>query len=441
MIKKKRFSRIFFGWWTVLAGGFLGLWVAGYSIYGFSALFKPIASEFGFSRAVTASATSIGRLLGGFQSPVTGWISDRFGSKSILMVGAFLFGLGLILMNFINSLWAFYAVWGILVGIGANITMNLPIDKTITNWFVKKRGIAISTKWTLAGLGGVVVLPLVVAPILATEGWRIACVTGGLVMWFAGLPLIWFLVKQRRPEFYGLLPDGAYTETEPATDTARTIDRGIKYAAEVQEIEFTLRQAMRTPAYWLLIVAQVGYGAASSSLITHFIPFVTDMGINPVRAAVMLGIMSFTAIPTRLIAGLIVDRLKKGHLRFLLGVAYLIQAIGISSFLLNQTIATVYVFYILYYFGFGISLPLISIIRGRYFGRKGFGSIQGTSMMFMTPVQVVAPIYLGWVYDTSGSYTTAFALIAGLLAFSSVIMSLIFPPKPPARVTDIGDIV
>ena len=91
------------------------------------------------------------------------------------------------------------------------------------------------------------------------------------------------------------------------------------------------------------------------------------------------------------------------------------------------------------YIGWGISLPLNSVMKARYFGRKAFGSIQGTSMMLITPAGAVAPIYAGWVYDTTGSYITAFAVFAALLAFSAVLMSLAFPPKPPARITDVRE--
>jgi len=262
------------------------------------------------------------------------------------------------------------------------------------------------------------------------------CVIGGLVMWFVGLPLTWFFVKQHRPEYYGLLPDGATTEEE-VTDTRQMIERGVEYAAEVDEVEFTLRQAMRTPAYWLLIVAQAAHGLVSPVMTIHCIPFLTDMGVDPVRAAGIMAIMISSSIPARFIGGFIADRVKTGHMRFILGGTYLLQAAGITIFLLNQTTAMLYVFFILYFVGMGLGLPLNSLLRARYFGRKGYGSIGGTSMMFMTPIGVIAPIYAGWVYDTTGSYISAFTLFATLLAISAVIMSLIRPPKPPAQVTDV----
>ena len=188
MIKRSRFPKIFFGWWTVLAGGILALWGHGYHAYGFSALFKPIASELGFSRAVTSVAASIGRFEGGFEAPITGWVTDRFGPRWIVLSGVFLISVSLILMNWVNSLWAFYLVWGVILGTGCNIALSLPLDTAITNWFVKKRGLALSLKWVGSGLSGVIVLPLI-SWLIIVQGWRTTCVIGGLVMALVGLPL------------------------------------------------------------------------------------------------------------------------------------------------------------------------------------------------------------------------------------------------------------
>ena len=438
MIEEKRFpKKVFFGWWTVLASGIVQVWGWGFHMYGFSVLFKPIASDLGFSRAVTSVAHSIARLEGGFEAPIAGWFADRFGPRRVVLLGISIFSLGLILMNSIDSLWAFYVVWGVIVGTGANISFSIPLEKAITNWFVKKRGTALGLRWMFSGL---FVLPLI-SWLIITQGWRITCVIGGVVMLFVGLPLTWFFIRDKRPEYYGLLPDGATVEEETA-DTSRMIERGIEYATEVQEVEFTLRQAMRTPVYWLLILAQTaGYGVAGAVMIIHIIPFLTDMGLDPLKAATVVTILGLFSIASRFITGFLSDRVRTSHLRFLFGGLILLKAVGFTIFLLNQTIDMIYPFIIIYNIGEGASLTLMSIIRARYFGRKAFGSIRGSSMLIGMPVSIVAPIYAGWVYDTTGSYITAFILATALIVFSVVLLFLARPPKPPARVTDINKIL
>jgi len=432
--------KVFFGWWTVLTGGILALWAAGYHAYGFSALFKPIASELGFSRAVTSIAASIGRLEGGLEGPLSGWITDRFGPKWIVIVGVSIIGISLILMYFIDSLWVFLLVWGVMLGTGHNVGTTVPVDAAISNWFVKKRGIALGTKMVFSGLSGVVVLPLI-AWLIITQGWRMTCLVGGVVMLIVGLPLSWFFLKSHRPEYYGLLPDGA-TVKEDTTKTEHMIDRGVKYAAEVKEVEFTLRQAMRTPSYWLLIMANAIHGLAMPVMSIHAIPFLTDpeIGMESLQAAGMMSIYVGVSIPFRFIGGFTVDRFKRERLRFIVGGAYFLQALGFAAFLLNPTIAMIYIWFILYGVGMGLAF-VMSPMRARYFGRKAFGSIQGTAMMFGTPIGVIAPIYAGWVYDTTGSYTTVFIVVTGLLAAACALMAFVVPPKPPAQVTDVRSIV
>ncbi|MFC2006580.1 MFS transporter [Chloroflexota bacterium] len=437
MIKKRRFPKIFFGWWSVLGGGILNLWGMGYYAYGFSALFKPISSELGWSRAVTSVPASIGRFEGGIEGPLSGWATDKFGPRWVVMLGVFIMSMGLIMMGFIKSLWAFYIAWGVLVGTGVNIASSVPLDTTITNWFVKKRGLALSIKWVFAGLSGVVTLPII-AWLISTQGWRMTCFIGGVVMLLIGLPIARFWFKPRpRPEYYGLLPDGATVEEE-AEDTNRTIERGVEYAAVLGEVEFTLRQAMKTPTFWMMLLAYgVASGMASPALNVHAIPFLTDIGIDPVKAAGMMAIMVAASLPGRLMGGTIADHINKNHLRFLLAGAYFLMCLGFVVFLLDQTVTMVYVWFIIYGLGLGISFVMFPIIVGRYFGRKSFGSIQGTKVMIQTPFSMAAPIYFGWIYDAVGSYIISFITVAAFLAFAAVLMSFAQPPKPPAQVTDI----
>ena len=399
-------------------------------------MFKPIAADLGISRTATSIAASIGRFEGGLEAPVTGWVTDRFGPKWVIIFGCFLIGLGLILMYFVNSLWAFYVVWGGITASGLNIGLAIPVNKAISNWFVKKRGQALSVRAVFHGLATIAVLPLVTW-LVGVLGWRMTCVIGGVAMWVVGLPLIWFFVKPQRPEYYGLLPDGAASEVKLAKDINQIITKGVEYAAGVQEVEFTLRQAMRTPAYWLLILAFSVNSLVSSPIMVHGMPLLTDMGIDPIRAALMFSIAGVAAIPTRLLAGFLADRFVKDHLRFILAGTSLIVAAGVFSFLVNQTVAMSQVLLITFYIGFTANTILHPVINARYFGRKSLGSIQGTATMIMTPFSVLAPVYVGWIYDRTGSYITALNVCVVIAIFVAIIMLFARPPKPPSQVTDV----
>ncbi len=161
MIKKRKFPKIFFGWWIVLTGSILTLCINGYNVYGISALFKPISSELGFSRTAASVPGGVSKVEGGFEGPLAGWLCDRFGTRNVLLPGVFLAGSSLILMNYIGSLWGFYIVWGILLGTASNMSTTVPVETAISNWFVKKRGIVLGIKMAFQGLSGTLTLPLI----------------------------------------------------------------------------------------------------------------------------------------------------------------------------------------------------------------------------------------------------------------------------------------
>ena len=458
-----RFPTLFTGWWTVIGGGVLALWGHGYNAYGISVLFKPLSEELGMGRAETSLASSIGRLEGGFESPITGWITDRFGARWVIITGVSLMSLALILMYFISAAWQYLLVWGVLLGTGANIALTLPIDATISNWFVKKRGLALSIKWVFSGLSGVLVMPLIAWIITPSEAasfsgpewlmpiytwtmvnlrnWRGACLIGGIVMALVGIPISWFVIKAKRPEYYGQLPDGAKLSEKEKADREQVIQKGVKYASEVNELEFTLRQAMRTRAYWLMLAVQAIPSFVAPVMSIHAVNFLTDMGIPRLQAAAIMAMMILFSLPTRFIGGIIADRLHINQLRFIKTVSYFLQGIGVVIFLIWPTLPVVYVWFILYGLGQGFGNTINPFIRARFFGRKAFGSIHGITQLISTPVSVMAPWYAGWIYDTTGSYTLAFTQFAVLLGVAAVVSLFLVAPKPPAKIGDIRQLV
>lgn len=431
--------KIFPGWWLVFSGGIIAMLQHAYHTHGLGAFFKPISAELGFSRAATAVVSSIGRFEGGIEAPLVGWITDKFGPRWPLLAGTFVFGAALILMLFVRSLWAFYVVWGVLLGLAFNLATTVPLRVAISNWFVKKRGTAHGIQMTMSGLSGVLVLPVIAWMIIAL-GWRMTVVIGGIIIWVVCLPLIWFFVKQRRPEYYGLLPDGATVKEETAA-AKQMIDRGVTYAAEVQEVEFTLRQALRTPTFWLIAIAEISHVMTAQALNLHTIPFLTDIGIGALVAAWMYSLRLFVGLPFRFFGGLLADRLPKNRMRFLMGGGYLLQALGTGIFLLQPTVGSIYVWFILYGMGQGIAIAIRNPLMGRYFGRKAFGSITGLTTALMSPGAIFAPIYFGWIYDTTGNYMSAFILVVITVGFAGLLASFIPLPKPPAVVSDVHKLV
>jgi MFS family permease len=395
---------------------------------GFSVLFKPIASELGLSRAAASIATSLQSAGQGVWAPAGGWASDRYGPRGIILFGIFCLVLGFILMYFVTSLWVLLVIWGLIIGAGFTLGCMLVTDKAIVNWFVRKSGIAINLKFALVSLSGLSVLPLV-AWLITNHGWRMTCVIAGIVTGIVGFPLIWFFVKPHPPEHYGQLPDGEEKKESPIRNlTAGKKTNGVD---DEEPASFTLKQTLKTPAFWTMVGVSYISGLVMPVIGVHCIPFLTDMGISPVKASAMMGLMATVSIPARLIVGPIVDKMKKGRLRFVMTAGYFLQAIGAALFLFTRSETMIYVWFLIAGFGgavsFGVQLPMVA----RYFGRKSFGSILGLWSALNVPIGLIAPIYVGWVFDTTGNYMQAITLLPILLAASGILSCFVIPPRAP----------
>ena len=431
--------RIFFGWWTALISGIICLWGYGLGFYGFGAYFKAIAKDLNLSRAVTSGAAALERLEGGFAGPIVGWAIDKYGPRAMNMFAMFLIGLGFVLMYFVNSLWSYYAVWGMVVSAGLNLGLDIPLGAAIAKWFVKKRGTALTVMRVPIGFSGIIVVPLITW-LMGLYGWRIALVIGGVTMWLIGLPLTWFFVRPHRPEYYGLLPDGEESRAGNPSDTAAIIRAGVEYAEEINELEFTVRQALKTHTFWIMVVSHALSAMAGPAITIHLIPFLTDMGVNPMIAATAMGLLVLISIPGRLV-GILLDRLPASALRYALVGPPVLESVGLAILISSQKIAAIYLFLIVYGIGYGAQIAVSGPVMGRYFGRKGYATINGAMGFVNMPIGMIAPIYAGWTYDVTSSYMSAYIVVTALLFLSALVIFFATPPKPPAKLTEINDIL
>lgn len=427
--KQNHRKKFFFGWWTVLSTGILsGL---GWGIFhqGVTIFFKPIAADLQLNRTRVSLVSGMTKMEGSVTAPFAGWLVDKFGPKWLMFGGVCLMGIGLILMFFVNSLWSYILVWTVIITIGIDISLQVTVDKSLSDWFIRKRGLAMGIKFTMLSAGSLVVLPLL-AWLVEIYEWRIACVMCGVAMLLAS-PLILFFVKQYPPEYYGLFPDGASLETvTPDIDKNEVSTTGVSGTSVYQEREFTLKQAMKTQTFWLLAGTQMCVSLLTASLSVHIVPFLTDLHIDLVVASSMWALQYLFMTPFRFVGGIVSDRIKHNHQPYILAIAYLIMGLSFVPFLLHQTIPLLYIFIIFHGIGNGIPTVLRISIIAHSFGRKAFGKIFGATNFFTGMVGFLAPIYAGWMFDRTNSYITVFtqgvilAIVAGILAFFIKI------PKP-----------
>jgi len=433
-------GKIFFGWWTVLATAVVSAWSQGTWGYGFGAYFKPLQSEFGWTRAQISAAYSLNKMEGGLEGPWGGIFTDRYGPRAVAIFGNIIAGLGLCLMYLMNSLWQYILIWGLVVSMGFNLGTIDPLEKALTDWFVKKRGKALGLGRVGLALGGTFGPPLMTW-LLISYGWRMAFLIAGVLTWAICIPFSWAFVRPHRPEYYGLLPDGdrrgGVGEEQGRFESV--IEVGQEYAKGVGEVEFTLRQAMSTRAFWILVLYNALYSFFWASIGIHQIPYLTDIGMDPMAASGVLGFMVLMSAPGRVVGGYICDRISIDKLRYVLIGGYSFQALGMLILINAKTLGLVYVFTVLTGFGGGVGWTSRALTRARYFGRKAFATIYGTIVMIALPATIASPIYVGWVYDLTSNYKGAF--IQSLILLIVVVASFLFmpPPKPPEKVSQITE--
>lgn len=428
---KRKFPRIFFGWWTVTVTGIAGGLGYGFYNLGLSVFFKDLAAELSLSRAATSVAAGIGALEGGITSPLVGWLSDKLGPRWWIVIGLVITGTGMILMRYITAVWHYYVVWGVLIGMGLNVGLTVAIDKALTNWFIRKRGLAQGIRFSILGLFQIVALQITTF-LVVWQGWRVSSFLWGLIFLVYIIPMV-LSVKQGRPEQYGMLPDGVSVDSFGAGRTADIMDLGIEYASGSGEEEFTYRQSMKTMSYWLIIIPMAMQSIIGGGFTVHFIPFLTDIGIEVTVASALMSMMIIFTIPPRLVGGIITDRLRKDRLNLLLVGTTFLHVIGIGTFLLFQNMAAVYVLLICYGLSLGAGTPLMILILGRYYGRMAFGLVLGTTLALLAPMRLISPVYCGWIYDTTGSYNTVFLSFVVMSALSTIILLFLRPPEKPTQ--------
>ena len=425
-------GKVFFGWYIVFTHFVASLWEAGTFFYGFGAFFKPLAQEFGWSRAATSSLWSFGRFEGAMEGPFGGIATDRWGARTIHLIGVFLSGLGFCLMYFTRDFATAFTFW-IITSIGFNLGYPGPLDKALTDWFIRRRGTALSLTRIGRAIGGSV-MPSFMTLILLLYGWRTAFLVVGIMTWVVNLPLAWFLVRPHRPEYYGLMPDG-----EAVGDGVEGVESmlraGEEYSRSLGEYEFTWQQAVRTRAFWIPQLAAI-FSSLYYAITVHIIPYLTDLGVDPVVAAAAMGFMVLMSTPGRIIGGVVVDRLSLGKVRYPLVFSSISYALGMVT-LLSMTPAgnSLFIYVSLAFFGLGIGISATArtLMMARYFGRRNFGTITGIQATIGLPSTLIIPIYAGWVYDITGSYVGGFTLLLALDVMGILLYLLSKPPKQPAE--------
>ena len=417
-------AKLFYGW-TIVAVGFLAHIASAFTISSTLSVFlKPLSSDLGVSRGVFSLVRSGEVLIGALAAPLVGTLLDRHGCRGLMAVGGVFAGLGLLLLGQVRDFWQFLAVRWVVMIPGDTLMGNMVVNVTISRWFIRMRGRALA----IAGMGhglAKVLMPLCAASLIAYAGWRGAWVVFGLLtlVLVVGPSLVFM---RRRPEDIGLLPDGKLAAGNESGGTTQDTHGKKGNRALTDDVDWTRREALRTPAFWLIVttfgVAHVGV----SGLNLHVFSFVSDQGHPPTVAALVMSTIAIMQFSTPIVWGLCAERINIGRV---IMAKFVIQAVGISWALYSPGLFSLYAGFFIYGIGMGGTAILAELIWANYFGRVSLGKIRGLGSLVTHGFSAGGPPFFGFLFDATQSYTLSFSIFIGLLFFSAVLSLFLVPPR------------
>ncbi len=328
--------------------------------------------------------------------------------------------LGFVLVSQMSQLYLFYLSY-VVIGIGGAGMGQVPSSAIISHWFKKRRGTAIGLMSAGIGGGGFVMAP--VAGWLITEfGWRIAYLSMGVIIAAVAIPLS-LLVVRTRPSEMGLYPDGGSMPPELLPGTTGR-------AAELPG--FTLKQAIRTSAFWFIALSFL-FGCFSSMGLTQApVPFLEDIGYPTQMAAAALGVMGVGSALGKVVFGWMCDKMQPKY-AWAIGQA---MQVGAALILINisadSSVLLVWGFAILLGLGVGAWLPTLSMLTSTNFGLLFYGAVFGAVNMAQSAGTAIGPFFAGLMYDATGTYYWVFVTFSLMYAVGIPAILFVKRPKSPA---------
>ena len=397
---------MFFGWFVV-AGAFSVLAIAYGLQFSYGVFLPAIAQDLNWDRSTLSAPFALFVVAYTSLSMVTGRLTDRFGPRVVISLGALGIGLGYGLLGTITAPWEIYLYLAGLAAVGASVAF-VPCNTTVIRWFVRRRGLALGM--ASCGISAAAALGPPIAGWLILEfGWRFALYVmaagGGLGVLIAAQCMV------RDPESKGLRPDG---ETNLADAGPDTVDG------------WTLREARRTRTFWLLLASLV------TTWLVVFLPFVhlgaygLDLGLGPLDAAALISAIGVGGLAGRVVAGGLTDRF--GRVPGLM-VALVLQALAFLGFAGSQS----YPWLLGWAFAYGIGYSGVSVLfpalLGDYFGRAHAGAISGFTFGIGGIAAAAGPYAAGVIFDRTGDYTVTFVISSVLNSAALLILAFVTAPK------------
>jgi MFS family permease len=418
---RRFFEKIDYGWWIIVVAFYVCLVFSGSVFFAFSLFVKPLQEEFAWSRSSIMGAFTCLYLALAFSSPFAGKAVDRFGAKRVMALGGAIMGIGFAVLFALKSPLHFY-LGNIIVGIGGSATGPIPGTAVVSDWFRKKRGLAIGIMSMGIGVGGFVVAPLWGGGIIPVFGWRMGylCLS---ILAVTTIPIALLVIKKREIDI-------ATVQHETLSGTA-----GNDTPVDIPN-DLSLSDALKTPAFWLIAGAILLSQFALVGTVLSQVPHLQDIGFPVTTAATALGGIGLLSAFSKLFFGWACDLIKSKY-AFALGVFFMAG----GTFLLMVIDPTTPVFIIWAYsvtmgFGGGSWLPVISMIVSTNFGLASYGAIFGAVILIQNLGASTGPLFAGYIYDITTGYHWAF--VPFMVLYAIAIPTVLAVRQPEGKKAEIA---
>jgi MFS family permease len=408
--------------WLMLAGAFLAFTVGASVMHSYTVFLLAFIAEFGWTRAESSLAYSVGQLVGGMSAPLVGGLVDRIGTRRCVLLGGSLLTIGLYGSAHADALWQVVFLYGVVMTLGANCLGLLVFVPLLSGLFIRQRGMAVSVLQSANGFGRALSAP--VSQLLITGfGWRGAYLLEAGAMALLVLPLAALFRRANGPS-----PSPTHRPNPGGSTLAP--------AAPVAVVRhWTLTEAVRTRQFWLLFIVYMFTSIGSFLVSLHQIAFAVGVGFDPLYAAWVLGMGSFLALPGVILTGTLSDYIGREASALL---AYAISIIGVGcALLIDSPDQHLLLWLHACFFGltWGARGPAITAKTADLFSGPRLGTILGVITIGSGLGAALGSWGAGWLFDLTGSYQTAFvisilAYLCGSIAFWALRRPL--PERPAA---------
>ena len=399
MFKKDGFP--FYGWIIVLAS-FLAMLVVGI-VMVFGVFIEPLTQEFGWSRANISLAFSLSFLLSTFLAFPSGRMSDKYGIRKMIMIGAALTGSGFLLCSQVSSLAQLYFSFS-LIGIGAS-TLYVPPVSTIARWFVKRKGLATGMAVSALSIGIAFFSPLTEL-FIGKFGWRSTFLIFGIFV--ISILSISSLLMKREPSEVGSAP-------------YRGVRKTTNFQIESRAEGYNIKEAMRRRSFWYIYLILIFAHIALFAVVVHVVPHAIKLGIKKFPASTALALLGVCSVLARIIGGEISDRIGVVNLlTIFLGV----QTISTFALLGSTGVWSIYLASAALGTGWGGWAAIYPLRVSGFFGTKHLGPILGIFETGVGTGGMIGPYLAGYIFDVTGGYRMAF-LFGGFMVVLAMVLSVL----------------